>query len=155
MGWRGGSPLAGACSPTTFIMVLMSMLRIAGLSGTNSTMRKIVPDFGGTRPTLVLARSALAEKSGRLLSVTHISAAGLGERCVASGSAPSNITTAFPESSILVTRRRTSGVCASAQLANASAKTQIDRFIDASPKMILMRGIAFLLALLGCAAALA
>src|SRR5437773_11872517 len=86
----------------------------SGESGTKSTTRKIVPFFGGTSPTLVNARSALQLKSGRLLSVTHISPAGFGDRKLFSCTAPSNITTALPEESILVTTRRTSGGCCAA-----------------------------------------
>src|SRR5258708_26266376 len=94
-------------------MVLMSMVSIFGVVGRNSTMGKIVPFFGGTSPTLVLPRSAVQEKSGGLLSVTHISLAGFGERKLVSCTWPSSITTALPEESILVTTRRTSeGCCA-------------------------------------------
>src|SRR5205814_8621570 len=89
-------------------MVLMSMLAIFCVVGTKSTMRKIVPPLGGTSPTLVLARSAVQEKSGGLLSVTHISLAGFGERKVVNWTWPSNMATALPEESILVTTRRTS-----------------------------------------------
>src|SRR5438045_2953833 len=92
-------------------MVLTSMLSIFCVVGTKSTMRKIVPFFGGTSPTLVLPRSAVQEKSGGLLSVTHISLAGFGERKLVSCTWPSSITTALPEESILVTTRRTSGGC--------------------------------------------
>src|SRR5258708_9568823 len=95
-------------------MVLMSMVSIFSVVGTNSTMRKIVPFFGGTSPTLVLPRSAVQEKSGGLLSVTHISLAGFGERKLVSCTWPSSITTALPEASILVTTRRTSGGCCAA-----------------------------------------
>src|SRR5258708_5003710 len=95
-------------------MVLMSMVSIFSVVGTNSTMRKIVPCFGGTSPTLVLPRSAVQEKSGGLLSVTHISLAGFGERKLVSCTWPSSITTALPEASILVTTRRTSGSCCAA-----------------------------------------
>src|SRR2546422_8407708 len=95
-------------------MVLMSMLAIFCVVGTKSTMRKIVPPLGGTSPTLVLARSAVQEKSGGLLSVTHISLAGFGERKLVSWTWPSNIATALPEESILVTTRRTSGGCCAA-----------------------------------------
>src|ERR1041385_5359972 len=92
----------------------MSMLSIFCVVGTKSTMRKIVPPLGGTSPTLVLARSAVQEKSGGLLSVTHISLAGLGERKLVNWTCPSNIATALPEESILVTTRRTSGGCCAA-----------------------------------------
>src|SRR5712692_9761683 len=103
-------------------MVLMSMVSIFSVVGTNSTMRKIVPFFGGTSPTLVLPRSAVQEKSGGLLSVTHISLAGFGERKLVSWTWPSNITTALPEASILVTTRRTSGsCCAATELARIKA----------------------------------
>src|SRR5882672_745791 len=95
-------------------MVLMSMLSIFLSVGTKSTMRKIVPFFGGTSPTLVLPRSSAQEKSGGLTGVTHISLAGLGERKLVSCTWPSSITTAFPEESILVTTRRTSGGCCAA-----------------------------------------
>src|SRR2546426_12335690 len=95
-------------------MVLMSMLSILCVVGTKSTMRKIVPPLGGTSPTLVLARSAVQGKSGGLLSVTHISLAGVGERKLLSWTWPSNIATALPEESILVTTRRTSGRCGAA-----------------------------------------
>src|SRR5712672_3268520 len=95
-------------------MVLMSMLSIFCVVGTKSTMRNIVPPLGGTSPTLVLARSAVQEKSGGLLSVTHTSLAGLGERKLVSWTWPSNIATALPEESILVTTRRTSGGCCAA-----------------------------------------
>src|SRR5437773_661505 len=95
-------------------MVLMSMLAIFCVVGTKSTMRKIVPPLGGTSPTLVLARSAVQEKSGGLLSVTHISLAGFGERKVVNWTWPSNMATALPEESILVTTRRTSGGCCAA-----------------------------------------
>src|SRR5258708_38202883 len=95
-------------------MVLMSMVSIFSVVGTNSTMRKIVPFFGGTSPTLVLPRSAIQEKSGGLLSVTHISLAGVGERKLVSCTWPSSITTALREASILVTTRRTSGGCCAA-----------------------------------------
>src|SRR5438876_6715274 len=86
----------------------------SGESGAKSTIRKIVPFFGGTSPTFVNARSALQLKSGRLLSVTHISPAGFGDRKLFSCTAPSNITTALPEESSLVTTRRTSGGCCAA-----------------------------------------
>src|SRR5258708_30281254 len=102
----------------------MSMLSILGVLGTKSTMRKIVPFPGGTRPTLVLPRSSVQEKSGGPLSVTHISPAGLGERKLVSWTLPSNIATALPDESILVTTRRTSGglcCCAAADPANATA----------------------------------
>src|SRR5204862_7875999 len=95
-------------------MVLISMLSIFCVVGTKSTMRKIVPPLGGTSPTLVLARSAVQEKSGGLLSVTHISLAGFGERKVVNWTWPSNMATALPEESILVTTRRTSGGCCAA-----------------------------------------
>src|SRR5438046_869317 len=95
-------------------MVLTSMLSIFCVVGTKSTMRKIVPPLGGTSPTLVLARSAVQEKSGGLLSVTHISLAGFGERKVVNWTWPSNMATALPEESILVTTRRTSGGCCAA-----------------------------------------
>src|SRR5882757_861925 len=95
-------------------MVLMSMLSIFCVVGTKSTTRKIVPFFGGTSPTLVLPRSAVQEKSGGLLSVTHISLAGFGERKLVSCTWSSSITTALPEASILVTTRRTSGGCCAA-----------------------------------------
>src|SRR5216684_2544187 len=115
MGWRGGSPFAGAWSPTTFIIRLMSIFfSISGESGAKSTIRKIVPFFGGTSPTLVNARSALQLKSGRLLSVTHISPAGFGDRKLFSCTDPSYITTALPAESSLVTTRRTSGGCCAA-----------------------------------------
>src|SRR5437660_9429649 len=100
------------------------MLSIFCVVGTKSTMRKIVPPLGGTSPTLVLARSAVQEKSGGLLSVTHISLAGLGERKLVSWTCPSNIATALPEESILVTTRRTSGgfcCCAAADPISATA----------------------------------
>src|SRR3989442_15003113 len=87
----------------------MSMLSILGVLGTKSTIRKIVPFLGGTRPTLVLPRSSAQEKSGGPLSVTHISPAGLGGRKLASWTLPSNIATALPDESSLVTTRRTSG----------------------------------------------
>src|SRR5712691_2843878 len=102
----------------------MSMLSILGVAGTKSTMRKIVPFLGGTSPTLVLPRSAVQEKSGGLCSVTHISLAGLGERKLVSWTLPSNITTALPDESILVTTRRTSGgfcCCAAADPISATA----------------------------------
>src|SRR2546430_13697848 len=92
-------------------MVLTSMLSIFCVVGTKSTMWKIVPPLGGTSPTLVLARSAVQEKSGGLLSVTHISLAGFGERKLGSWNWPSNIATALAEGSNLVTNRRTSGGC--------------------------------------------
>src|SRR5258706_7550054 len=102
-------------------MVLMSMLSIFCVVGTKSTMRKIVPFFGGTSPTLVFPRSAVQEKSGGLLSVTHISLAGFGERKLVSCTWPSRLTTALPAASILVTTLRTSrGCCA----ANGTAKVQ-------------------------------
>src|SRR5712691_472765 len=120
-------------------MVLMSMVSIFCVVGTNSTMRKIVPFFGGTSPTLVLPRSAAMEKSGGLLSVTHISLAGFGERKLVSWTWPSNITTALPEESILVTTRRTSGGCCAATAPakiNAAPETIHDRLlvIDLSQK---------------------
>src|SRR5467141_2306189 len=92
----------------------MSMLSIFCVVGTKSTLRKMVPFFGGTSPTLVLARSAVQEKSGGLLSVTHISLAGFGERKLVSCTPPSSINTALREASILVTTRRTSGGCCAA-----------------------------------------
>src|SRR2546423_13463491 len=113
-------------------MVLTSMLSIFCVVGTKSTMRKIVPPLGGTSPTLVLARSAVQEKSGGLLSVTHISLAGFGERKLVSWTWPSNITTALPEESSLVTTRRTSGgCCAAAEPAsiNAIPGTTHDRLL--------------------------
>src|SRR6266478_8075732 len=113
----------------------------SGESGTKSTTRKIVPFFGGTSPTLVNARSALQLKSGRLLSVTHISPAGFGDRKLFSCTAPSNITAALPEESILVTTRRTSGgCCAAAEPASISAipGTTHDRLlvIGSSPRKL-------------------
>src|SRR5438876_5436895 len=102
----------------------MSMLSILGVLGTKSTMRKIVPFLGGTRPTWVLPRSAVQEKSGGLASVTHISPAGWGQRKLASWTLPSNIATALPDESSLVTTRRTSGgscCCAAAGPASATA----------------------------------
>src|SRR5213596_1877664 len=126
-------------------MVLMSMLSIFCVVGTKSTMRKIVPPLGGTSPTLVLARSAVQEKSGGLLSVTHISPAGFGDRKLFSGTAPSNITTALPEESILVTTRRTSGDCCAATepaMINATPGITHDRLhvIGSLPKKTL-RGL--------------
>src|SRR5260370_8427861 len=118
-------------------MVLMSMLSIFCVGGTKSTMRKIVPFFGGTSPTLVLPRSAVQEKSGGLLSVTHISLPGFGERKLVSCTWPSSITTALPEASILVTTRRTSGgCCAATDPANIAPKTTHRRllFIGISQK---------------------
>src|SRR5437899_5921518 len=105
---------------------------ISGEIGTKSTMRKIVPFFGGTSPTLVSARSALQLKSGRLLSVTHISPAGFGDRKLFSCTDPSNITTALPEESSLVTTRRTSGGCCAATepaKINATPGTTHDRLL--------------------------
>src|SRR5882762_9410013 len=110
----------------------MSMLSIFCVVGTKSTMRKIVPFFGGTSPTLVFARSAAQEKSGGLLSVTHISLARIGERKLVNGTWPSNITTALPEESILVTTRRTSGGCCAATepaMINATPETTHDRLL--------------------------
>src|SRR5438552_7579803 len=110
----------------------MSMLSILGVLGTKSTMRKIVPFPGGTRPTLVLPRSSVQEKSGGLASVTHISPAGLGERKLASWTLPSNIATALPEESILVTTRRTSGGCCAAAepaMINATPGSTHDRLL--------------------------
>src|SRR3981189_2627504 len=95
-------------------MVLMSMPSTFCVVGTKSTMRKMVPFFGGTSPTLVLPRSAVQEKSGGLLSVTHISLAGFGERKLVSCTRPPRSTTPLPEGSILVTTRRTSGGCCAA-----------------------------------------
>src|SRR5258708_14361578 len=95
-------------------MVLMSMVSICSGVGRHSTRRKLVPFFGGTSPPVVLPRSAVQEKSGGLLSVTHISLAGFGERKLVSCTWPSSITTALPEASILVTTRRTSGSCCAA-----------------------------------------
>src|SRR5258706_13642017 len=103
-------------------MVLMSMLSIFLSVGTKSTMRKMVPFFGGTSPTLVLARSSLQEKAGGVLGVTHISLAGLGERKLVSCTWPSSIPTALPEASILVTTRRTSGGCCAATEPDAIEK---------------------------------
>src|SRR5713101_7798289 len=113
-------------------MVLMSMLSIFCVVGTKSTTRNIVPPLGGTSPTLVLARSAAQEKSGGLLSVTHISLAGFGERKLVNWTWPSNMATAFPEESILVTTRRTSGGCwAATEPASISATpgTSHDRLL--------------------------
>src|SRR5213592_4998521 len=113
-------------------MVLMSMLAIFCVVGTKSTMRKIVPPLGGTSPTLVLAPSAVQEKSGGLLSVTHISLAGFGERKVVNWTWPSNMATALPEESILVTTRRTSGGCCAATepaKINATPGTTHDRLL--------------------------
>src|SRR6266852_8550053 len=113
-------------------MVLMSMLSIFCVVGTKSTMRKIVPPLGGMSPTLVLARSAAQEKSGGLLSVTHISLAGFGERKLVNWTWPSNMATALPAESILVTTRRTSGGCCAATepaRINATPGTTQDRLL--------------------------
>src|SRR5690348_6167211 len=124
-------------------MVLMSMLSIFLSVGTNSTMRKMVPPLGGTSPTLVLARSAVQEKSGGLPGVTHISLAGLGERRVASATSPSNITTALPDASSLVTTRLTSGGWAATDPANIAPAIIHNRFlvIGISQKKKISRGL--------------
>src|SRR6266568_132572 len=126
-----------ACCPTTSPALRWTSPSSSSMS--ISPARKIVPFPGGTRPTLVLPRSSVQEKSGGLASVTHISPAGLGERKLVSWTLPSNIATAFPEESILVTTRRTSGgLCCCAATDPTSASAALTAVKDNAIFMVLL-----------------
>src|SRR5262249_50709750 len=113
---------------TIFIMWFMSVGCSPCESGAKSTMRNTVPDFGGARPILVLPRSAVEVKSGRLVLVTQTFAAEFGGRgaggCVRSSILPP----ALPDGSRPVTTRRTSGCCARTEPASVAPAMMKSRF---------------------------
>src|SRR3982074_2160052 len=104
-----GRPLAGAWSPTTFIMKLGSIFAsAAGSSGGNSTTRIAVPLSGGDKPIGLAALSSLNESPGGDESVIHRLAAGLPEPPGLSVRRPSNSAMALLLASSPVTTRRIS-----------------------------------------------
>src|SRR5215813_8322139 len=108
-----GRPLAGAWSPTTFIMKLGSIFAsAAGSSGGNSTTRIAVPLSGGDRPMGLVALSSLNENPGGEESVIHRFAAGLPDRPGLSVRRPSNSAIALLLASRPVTTRRISAAVA-------------------------------------------